>query len=76
MSDLVLIAQYNRRYEAEQAAGYLEDAEIPATVQADDAGGADLGLSFSRQARVRVRAEDAEEAREVLRSAGMEVHEE
>jgi hypothetical protein len=40
-------------------------------ISADDAGGADLGLSLTRVARVLVRVEDEARAREVLDDAGM-----
>lgn len=67
----VVVARYGRRYEAEFARGFLEDAGIPAVVAADDAGGADLGLSMARSVPLLVRAEDAERAREVLRDADL-----
>lgn len=70
-SDLVVLATFNRRYEAEIARGFLDDAGIDSVSSADDAGGADVGLSFSRQVRLLVREEDAERARGVLESAGI-----
>ena len=62
----VPIAEYLYRHEAEFAAGFLEDAGIPFRLQVDDAGGADAGVTISRPARLWVRAEDVEEALEVL----------
>lgn len=67
----VVLARFDRWHEAETARGFLDDAGIDAAVSADDAGGADLGLAFTRQARLLVRGEDLERAREVLRSAGI-----
>lgn len=62
----VVIARYHRRYEAEFARGFLEDSGIRAIVAADDAGGADLGLSFLRSVPLLVLPEDAERARQIL----------
>ena len=62
----VLVAEYVYRHEAEFAAGFLTDAGIPHRLQADDAGGADMGATMGRPARIWVRAEDAPEARELL----------
>ena len=58
----VLIAEYVYRHEAEFSAGFLADAGIPFRVQADDAG----GMNFTSAARIWVRSEDAEKAREIL----------
>jgi hypothetical protein len=66
-----VIATFTYRHDAEYAAGFLADAEIPAMLLADDAGGLHPGVGFSRPARLVVRAEDVEEAREVLRDAGV-----
>ncbi len=62
----VAIAEYLYRHEAEFAAGFLRDAEIPFRLQIDDAGGADAGVTIARPARIWVRAEDEEEARIIL----------
>ena len=62
----VPIAEYSYRHEAEFAAGFLEDAGIPFRLQTDDAGGADSFMTISRPARLWVRSEDVEEARDVL----------
>lgn len=66
-----MVATFDRRHQADFARGYLEDAGIPAVLGADDAGGADLGLAFSRQVRLLVREEDLGRARAVLRDAGV-----
>lgn len=70
-AELVVVATFNRRHEADFARGFLEDAGIPAVLGTDDAGGADMGLAFSRQVRLLVREEDLRRAREVLRGAGV-----
>ena len=62
----VLIAEYVYSHEAEFSAGFLADAGIPFRVQADDAGGAYGGMTFTSAARIWVRSEDAEKAREIL----------
>ena len=62
----VLIAEYVYRHEAEFGAGFLADAGIPYRVQADDAGGAYGGMTFTSAARIWVRSQDAEQAREIL----------
>ena len=62
----VLIAEYVYRHEAEFGAGFLADAGIPFRVQADDAGGAYGGITFTSAARIWVRSQDAEQAREIL----------
>ncbi len=66
-----VVGTFTYRHDAEYAAGFLADAEIPSLLIADDAGGVHPGVGFSRPARLVVRAEDAEEAREVLRDAGV-----
>lgn len=63
---LVIVAKYHRRHEAEFARGFLEDAGIPVVMVADDAGGADLGLSFVRSVPLLVRPEDVDRARTIL----------
>ena len=69
-----MVATFNRRHEAEMARGFLVEAGIDAAVTADDGGGAfgvPLTFSPSSFATVSVRREDEEEAREVLRDAGI-----
>ncbi len=51
--------------------GYLEDAGIPTALFIDDAGGMDVGLAFVNPARLVVRVEDEQRAREALANAGM-----
>jgi len=67
----VVVARFHYRHEAELAYGYLTDAGIDAGLFIDDVGGMEVGLAFSNPARLVVRAEDADEARSILQSAGM-----
>ena len=70
----VVVATFNRRHEAEMARGFLAEAGIDAAVTADDGGGAfgvPLTFSPSSFATVSVRREDEEDARDVLRDAGI-----
>lgn len=68
--ELVVIARFYYRHEAEFAKAYLDAAGIDSAIFADDAGGAEVALSFSNSVRVLVHAEDAERAREVLSAEG------
>ena len=65
--ELVVVAQFGHRHEAEMALGYLKDAGIDAVRLVDDAG---YGFSFS-PARIMVLAEQADEAQSILESAGI-----
>ena len=64
-SELVEVASFPNRIEAEMARGALEAAEIESVVSADDAGGLRPHLWLSG-VRLLVRAEDAERALELL----------
>ncbi len=66
-----VVARFHYRHEAELAHGYLEDAGIPTALFIDDAGGMDVGLAFVNPARLVVRVEDEQRAREVLANAWM-----
>ncbi|MDX1623063.1 MAG: DUF2007 domain-containing protein [Gemmatimonadota bacterium] len=59
----VEVARYRWRHQAEMARGVLEDAGIPATVVADDAGGAYAGIA---PARLLVAGDAVEEAEAIL----------
>ena len=59
----VAVGRYGYRYEAEFAAGFLEDARIPYRLQVDDAS---LGISLSASAIIWVHAMDESRAREIL----------
>ena len=64
---LVVVQSYGSRLEAELARGALEDASIPAMVQADTAGGMREHLAWSGAGfKILVREEDATAARDVL----------
>jgi Putative prokaryotic signal transducing protein len=69
--DSIVVARFNHRYEADIAAGYLDNAGIDSVVSADDAGGADLGLAFTRRVRLIVLLEDELRATRVLEDAGV-----
>ena len=64
---LVAVGSYLNRIDAEIAQGALEAADIEALVTADDAGGLQPGLWMGEGVRVLVRAEDAEQAKEILK---------
>ena len=66
-----VVARFHYRHEAELAHGYLESAGVDSALHIDDAGGMDVGLAFVNPARIVVRAEDEERAREVLVDAGI-----
>lgn len=68
----VVVARFAYRHDAELAQGFLEDAGISAALFVDDAGAAQVGLSYVNPARILVAPEDAADARRVLRSAGFE----
>jgi len=66
-----VVARFHYRHEAELAQGYLEDAGVPTALFIDDAGGMDVGMAFVNPARLVVRLEDEQRAREVLADIGM-----
>jgi hypothetical protein len=64
---LVVVQSYGSRSEVELAMSELEAAGIPATIQADTAGGMWEPLAcFGAGFKILLRQEDAAEAREVL----------
>lgn len=65
-ADLVVVGTFSNRIEAEAARTALEAAGIDALVRGDDAGGVQPGLWRSNPVEMIVRAEDAEQAREIL----------
>lgn len=73
MSDTVVLARFITRHEGELAQGFLQQRGIPAALFADDAGGAEAGMTFVNPARLTVLAEYAAEAGQVLHDAGYEV---
>lgn len=70
MSEPVVVGTYAYRHEAEFARETLRAAGIDSMLLADDAGGAYTGLTFSWRARLLVRPEDADRARQVLEQNG------
>ena len=65
--ELVVVQTFNNRQEAELAVSALEAAEIDAMITEDSAGGMRPSLvGAGSGARVLVRAEDEQAAREVL----------
>jgi hypothetical protein len=64
---LVVVQSYGNRPEADLAKGALEDAGIPAMIQADTAGGMREHLAWSGAGfKILVREEDATMAHDVL----------
>ena len=70
-NDTKVIARFTFRHLGEVAQGFLMDAGIPAALFSDDAGGMEPNLAFVRPARLVVRVEHEEQAREVLERAGV-----
>jgi len=66
-----IVARFHYRHEAELAHGFLESAGVDSALHIDDAGGMDVGLAFVNPARLVVRVEDEERARQILVDAGM-----
>ena len=66
-----IVARFHYRHEAELAHGFLESAGVDSALHIDDAGGMDVGLAFVNPARIVVRAEDEERARQILVDVGM-----
>lgn len=59
----VVVAQYAYRHEAEFAAGFLDEADIPYRLQIDDPA---MGLTIAAPAMLWVRGMDVDLARDVL----------
>jgi hypothetical protein len=62
--DTVVVASYRYRHEADMACSFLDLEGVDAFVAGDDAGGMQPGIMSG--ARVVVRIEDEERAREIL----------
>lgn len=71
-SRTVVVASFGYRHEAEMAQGFLESAGIRSLLIAQDAAGAEVGLSFVNRARLAVLVDDLEAARDVLEDSGFE----
>ena len=65
-ADLVVVHTFGDRIEADLALSALEAAGIEAMVRGDDAGGVQPGLWKGEGVQILVRAEDAEQAAEIL----------
>ncbi|MFW5951314.1 MAG: putative signal transducing protein [Gemmatimonadota bacterium] len=72
MPETAVVATFSYRHQAEMARGYLDDAGIPVVMVAGDAAGIELGFAAPNRARLAVRAEDVERARQLLADAGFE----
>ena len=67
MSELIVVASFNNRAEAELAKEQLEEAGIHSMVEADDGGGAmPILLAGSGGVKLEVNEQDFERAAEVL----------
>ena len=66
----VEVARYHFRHEAEFAAGFLDDADIPHRLQVDDAA---MGFTIGSPAIIWVREMDLRRARETLEISGDKV---
>jgi hypothetical protein len=64
--EVVVLRSFGYRHEGEFARSTLDAAGIPSVLIVDDAGGAQVGLSFSNPARLLVRREHLDEARALL----------
>jgi hypothetical protein len=72
-TEFVLLRTFGYRHEAEFVKSVLDSAAIDSVLVADDAGGAEAGLTFSNPARLMVRRQDIEAAAEVVREIGFGV---
>ncbi len=64
--DLVVVASFSNRPEADLARGALEAAGIDAVVRSDDTGAMRPHMAWSRGVEIIVRVEDVDHAREIL----------
>lgn len=69
--DLRLLRTFSYRHEGEFARALLESAGIESVLLTDDAGGMEMGLSFSNPAQLVVRDRDHEAAQDILDLHGM-----
>ena len=72
MMNLIAVAVFPARVEADLARGALEAAGFYAIIAADDAGQQNPGLDYSQGVAVLVRPEDLDSAREILDKARAE----
>ncbi len=69
--DRVVVRRFSTRHEAEIAQALLEGAGIVCALFADDAGGWYPAILTGSPARLVVRAEDAERAKDLLEGRGL-----
>jgi hypothetical protein len=72
--DLVPIAEYLTRIEADLGKAILEANEVVAVIAGDDAGGMNPWIHPATPVRLLVHADDAERAREILAAPESEMH--
>ena len=73
-SELVPVAEYLNRTEAELGKVILEANDVDAAIAGDDAGGMNPWIHPATPVRLLVRREDADRAREILDSPEDEMH--
>jgi len=64
--EFVIVRTFSYRQEAELAQGALHAAGIESMVRSDDGGALRPGLAFSNGVQLIVRADDAQQAREII----------
>jgi hypothetical protein len=64
--EFVVVRTFNNRQEAELARGALRAAGIAATIASDDAGTLRPAMAFANGVQLVVRADEANEAEEIL----------
>ncbi|HEV8345976.1 MAG TPA: DUF2007 domain-containing protein [Vicinamibacterales bacterium] len=74
-ADLIVVATFSSRPDAEMARSALEAAGIDAIVQSDDAGGLQPGLWEGRGVAVVVRSADAQAAHDILETTARQLPE-
>jgi hypothetical protein len=71
VKQVVIVARFSYRYQAEFAKQILTGAGIRAALFADDAAGMYAGMTFANPARLVVHRRDEAEAKRVLRDHGV-----
>ena len=66
MSDLIILKEFLTRHDAGMVKSLLEENGIKCLVQADDVGGIRPELAFGSAVKLKVTAEDLEEAKKIL----------
>lgn len=69
--EMETVGVYLYRYQAEMAKGLLDEQGIPAVIQLDDVSGLHPQLNFTNnRIHLKVRADDADRAREIIEPVG------